>query len=92
MKWSRIWYNNWPSVHGGLVLTSCMRHSHVFRYYQLSLNSIDVLSGLISENLYHDLDGRIDHYPASLEQLKRCKPIFMVAIFEDIEFVIEDLS
>lgn len=45
----------------------------------LSLNSIDVLSGLDTVKICvaYDLDGkRIDHYPASLEQLKRCKPIY----------------
>jgi len=45
----------------------------------LSLNSIDVLSGLDTVKICvaYDLDGqRIDYYPASLEQLKRCKPIY----------------
>ena len=45
----------------------------------LSLNSIDVLSGLDTVKICvaYDLDGqRIDHYPASLEQLKRCQPIY----------------
>ena len=42
------------------------------------MNSIDVLSGLDTVKICvaYDLDGqRIDYYPASLEQLKRCKPI-----------------
>ncbi|SCA90636.1 Adenylosuccinate synthetase [Streptococcus macedonicus] len=57
-----------------------MRHSRrVSGITNLSLNSIDVLSGLdtVKICLAYDLDGeRIDHYPASLEQLKRCKPIY----------------
>lgn len=57
-----------------------MRHSRrVSGITNLSLNSIDVLSGLDTVKICvaYDLDGqRIDHYPASLEQLKRCKPIY----------------
>ena len=57
-----------------------MRHSRrVSGITNLSLNSIDVLSGLdtVKICLAYDLDGeRIDYYPASLEQLKRCKPIY----------------
>lgn len=57
-----------------------MRHSRrVSGITNLSLNSIDVLSGLptIKICVAYDLDGkRIDHYPASLEQLKRCQPIY----------------
>lgn len=57
-----------------------MRHSRrVSGITNLSLNSIDVLSGLeeVKICVAYDLDGkRIDHYPASLEQLKRCQPIF----------------
>ena len=57
-----------------------MRHSRrVSGITNLSLNSIDVLSGLdiVKICVAYDLDGeRIDHYPASLEQLKRCKPIY----------------
>ena len=57
-----------------------MRHSRrVWGITNLSLNSIDVLSGLDTVKICvaYDLDGeRIDHYPASLEQLKRCKPIY----------------
>ena len=51
-----------------------MRHSRrVSGITNLSLNSIDVLSGLDTVKICvaYDLDGeRIDHYPASLEQLK----------------------
>ncbi|WP_057490110.1 adenylosuccinate synthase [Streptococcus orisasini] len=57
-----------------------MRHSRrVSGITNLSLNCIDVLSGLETVKICvaYDLDGqRIDHYPASLEQLKRCKPIY----------------
>ncbi|MFC3932350.1 adenylosuccinate synthase [Streptococcus dentapri] len=57
-----------------------MRHSRrVSGITNLSLNSIDVLSGLdrVKICVAYNLDGqRIDHYPASLEQLKRCQPIY----------------
>ncbi|KXT75918.1 adenylosuccinate synthase [Streptococcus sp. DD12] len=57
-----------------------MRHSRrVSGITNLSLNCVDVLSGLETVKICvaYDLDGqRIDHYPASLEQLKRCKPIY----------------
>ncbi len=57
-----------------------MRHSRrVSGITHLSLNCIDVLSGLDTVKICvaYDLDGeRIDYYPASLEQLKRCKPIY----------------
>lgn len=57
-----------------------MRHSRrVSGITNLSLNCIDVLSGLdiVKICVAYDLDGeRIDYYPASLEQLKRCKPIY----------------
>ena len=57
-----------------------MRHSRrVSGITNLSLNCIDVLSGLDTVKICvaYGLDGeRIDHYPASLEQLKRCKPIY----------------
>ena len=57
-----------------------MRHSRrVSGITNLSLNSIDVLSRLDTVKICvaYDLDGeRIDYYPASLEQLKRCKPIY----------------
>ena len=57
-----------------------MRHSRrVSGITNLSLNCIDVLSGLDTVKICvaYDLDGeRIDYYPASLEQLKRCEPIY----------------
>ena len=57
-----------------------MRHSRrVSGITNLSLNCIDVLSGLDTVKICvaYNLDGeRIDYYPASLEQLKRCKPIY----------------
>jgi len=57
-----------------------MRHSRrVSGITNLSLNCIDVLSGLDTVKICvaYDLDGeRIDYYPASLEQLKRGKPIY----------------
>ena len=57
-----------------------MRHSRrVSGITNLSLNCIDVLSGLDTVKICvaYDLDGeRIDYNPASLEQLKRCKPIY----------------
>ncbi len=57
-----------------------MRHSRrVSGITNLCLNSIDVLSGLeqVKICVAYDLDGqRIDYYPASLEQLKRCQPIY----------------
>ena len=57
-----------------------MRHSRrVSGITNLSLNCIDVLSGLDTVKICvaYDLDGEsIDYYPASLEQLKRCKPIY----------------
>lgn len=76
-----------------------MRHSRrVSGITNLSLNSIDVLSGLdkVKICVAYDLDGeRIDHYPASLEQLKRCKPIYeeLPGWSEDITAVrsLEDL-
>ena len=57
-----------------------MRHSRrVSGITNLSLNCIDVLSGLKTVKICvaYELDGkRINHYPASLEQLKRCQPIY----------------
>ena len=57
-----------------------MRHSRrVSGITNLSLNCIDVLSDVDTVKICvaYDLDGkRIDYYPASLEQLKRCKPIY----------------
>ena len=57
-----------------------MRHSRrVSGITNLSLNCIDVLSGLDTVKICvaYDLDGeRIDYNPASLEQLKLCEPIY----------------
>jgi adenylosuccinate synthase len=57
-----------------------MRHSkRVSGITNLSLNSIDVLTGLpeVKICVAYDLDGeRIDYYPASLEKLQRCTPIY----------------
>lgn len=58
-----------------------MRHSkRISGLTDLSLNSIDVLSGLETVKIcvaYEKADGtRIDHYPASLEQLAQCTPIY----------------
>lgn len=60
--------------------TVVMRHSkRVSGITNLSLNSIDVLSGLpiVKICTAYELDGKeIYHYPASLKELARCKPIF----------------
>ena len=60
--------------------TVVMRHSkRVSGITNLSLNSIDVLSGLKTVKICtaYELDGeKIYHYPASLKELARCKPIF----------------
>lgn len=57
-----------------------MRHSkRVSGITNLSLNSIDVLSGLETVKICtaYELDGElIYHYPASLKELNRCKPIY----------------
>ena len=57
-----------------------MRHSRrVSGLTNLSLNSLDVLTGLdeVKICVAYDLDGeRIDYYPASLETLQRCTPIY----------------
>ncbi|MCL2681650.1 MAG: adenylosuccinate synthase [Streptococcaceae bacterium] len=57
-----------------------MRHSRrVSGLTNLSLNSIDVLSGLDTVKICtaYELDGKeITHYPASLKELQRCKPIY----------------
>lgn len=57
-----------------------MRHSRrVSGLTNLSLNCVDVLTGLETLKICvaYDLDGqRIDYYPANLNQLKRCKPIY----------------
>ena len=60
--------------------TVVMRHSkRVSGLTNLSLNSIDVLSGLKTVKICtaYELDGQeIYHYPASLKELARCQPIF----------------
>ncbi len=58
-----------------------MRHSkRVSGITNLSLNSIDVLSGLKTLKIcvaYEKADGtRISHYPASLVELGQCKPVY----------------
>ena len=58
-----------------------MRHSkRISGLTDLSLNSIDVLSGLETVKIcvaYETADGtRIDHYPASLQQLAECTPVY----------------
>ena len=57
-----------------------MRHSkRVSGITNLSLNSIDVLSGLETVKICtaYELDGElIYHYPASLKELNRCKPVY----------------
>ncbi|SQA03933.1 adenylosuccinate synthase [Staphylococcus aureus] len=57
-----------------------LRHSRrVSGITDLSINSIDVLTGLDTVKICtaYELDGKeITEYPANLDQLKRCKPIF----------------
>lgn len=57
-----------------------MRHSRrVSGITNLSLNCIDVLSGLDTVKICtaYELDGQlIYHYPASLKELNRCKPVY----------------
>ncbi|MER2062768.1 MAG: adenylosuccinate synthase [Aerococcus urinaeequi] len=58
-----------------------MRHSkRISGLTDLSLNSIDVLSGLETVKIcvaYETSDGtRIEHYPASLQQLAECTPVY----------------
>ncbi|MDU7184724.1 MAG: adenylosuccinate synthase [Klebsiella sp.] len=56
------------------------RHSRrVSGITDLSINSIDVLTGLDTVKICtaYELDGeKITEYPANLDQLRRCKPIF----------------
>lgn len=61
--------------------TVVMRHSkRISGLTNLSLNSIDVLSGLETVKIcvaYEKADGtRIEHYPASLNELAECKPVY----------------
>ncbi len=57
-----------------------LRHSRrVSGITDLSINSIDVLTGLDTVKICtaYELDGeKITEYPANLNQLRRCKPIF----------------
>ncbi|AYW46319.1 adenylosuccinate synthase [Tetragenococcus koreensis] len=57
-----------------------MRHSRrVSGITNLALNCIDVLSGLDTVKICtaYELDGKlIYHYPASLKELNRCKPVY----------------
>ncbi|MCF1674911.1 adenylosuccinate synthase [Tetragenococcus halophilus] len=57
-----------------------MRHSRrVSGITNLSLNCVDVLSGLDTVKICtaYELDGKlIYHYPASLKELNRCKPVY----------------
>lgn len=57
-----------------------LRHSRrVSGITDLSINSIDVLTGLDTVKICtaYELDGEeITEYPANLDQLRRCKPIF----------------
>ena len=56
-----------------------LRHSRrVSGITDLSINSIDVLTGLDTVKICtaYELDGEeITEYPANLDQLRRCKPI-----------------
>jgi len=57
-----------------------MRHARrVSGITNLSLNCVDVLSGLATVKICtaYELDGKlIYHYPASLKELNRCKPVY----------------
>lgn len=57
-----------------------LRHSRrVSGITHLSINSIDVLTGLDTVKICtaYELDGeKITEYPANLDRLRRCKPIF----------------
>ena len=71
---------NWSPRRVGWFDSVVMRHSRrVSGITNLSLNSIDVLSGLDTVKsvwLMILMVNVVDYYPASLEQLKRCKPIY----------------
>ncbi|MDT0728892.1 adenylosuccinate synthase [Staphylococcus epidermidis] len=68
-----------------------LRHSRrVSGITDLSINSIDVLTGLDTVKICtaYELDGeKITEYPANLDQLRRCKPIF-----EDLPGWTEDIT
>lgn len=57
-----------------------LRHAHrVDGLNYLSLNLLDILSGLKTIKIAraYELDGKeINYYPASLEELDRCKPVY----------------
>ena len=62
-----------------LVRLSCITSFTSCKYHNLSINSIDVLTGLDAVKICtaYELDGeKITEYPANLDQLRRCKPIF----------------
>lgn len=71
--------------------TVVMRHSkRVSGITNLSLNSIDVLTGISKLKICvaYELDGkRITHYPASLKELDKCIPVY-----EEIEGWSEDIT
>lgn len=64
----------------GWLDTVVLRHaSRIGGFTHLSLNSLDVLSGLPTLKIAvgYELDGkRIDHYPASLAEVRRAKPVY----------------
>lgn len=64
----------------GWLDTVVLRHSaRIGGFTHLSLNSLDVLSGLETVKLAvaYELDGqRISHYPASLKDVERVTPIY----------------
>ncbi|GLB47307.1 adenylosuccinate synthetase [Philodulcilactobacillus myokoensis] len=64
----------------GWLDTVALRHAvRVSGLTQLSLNCLDVFSGFktIKVCTEYKLDGQnIDHYPANLAQLERCKPVY----------------
>jgi len=64
----------------GWLDTVVLRHAaRIGGFTHLSLNSLDVLSGLPTLKIAvgYELDGqRIDHYPASLAEVRRAKPVY----------------
>lgn len=64
----------------GWLDTVVLRHaSRIGGFTHLSLNSLDVLSGLPTLKIAvgYELDGqRIDHYPASLAEVRRAVPVY----------------
>ena len=52
------------------TVTAAVSYTHLDVYKRQGLDTVKIC-------VAYDLDGeRIDYYPASLEQLKRCKPIY----------------